>query len=376
MPPVTEIAPNRSPEIGQDMQDIVQDLVPVATAIEVSAAGDRRDFAQREAALDSEVRERVNQHVSRMDARDITRSAEQMLQNPDLDPAARQALKESLQNVNQSTQPLRDILFTALTESEQKSLRSFDDLSPAAKQRAQENLRTLLEGASDAKLAELYDGLGIHSDPPAQTRAERLDALMKSNLLERSFNDPRTAIELSNLLGDSGKLTPQMSEMLRELTEKARETIEQLREKVCKEFIKLIREYIEQSVRQSLSRESASSSFVIDTDIKWTWYVDFLQALEREKDGIALVIDKKPQEELLKALAQQDDALRERDKKEDRAEEQAHEDRQALKREIQRMARANPEIFNRMCGMAAEQIMYLDPMTVAHRIPEFQSSLG
>lgn len=375
MPPGPDTA--TAPVATRDIKAIAEEFTPERIAVELPSGSDRRDHAQREAALDSQLKDRVNEYCSHMSGRDLADVANQLLKNPNLDPKSAEALRSALENVEKNAQPLRDILFTALTGSEQKHLTNFNDLSPEDKLKAQNNLRDLLDTASDAKLKELYDRFGKKSDPAAQTREARLDALLQSDLLERSFKDPRVAIELSSVLEASGKLSPQMSALLGDLNSKARDSLNQLREVVGKEFLKLIHECLEEAVRDRLPIVTSKTQPInMDTTTTWPLYVDFLQALERTKDGTIFTPLSDRKDELAEGLAEEARALRDKKEKEEKQETEYVEARHALQREIRKIAQANPELFNKLCGIAVEQLSYIDPLTLAQRRSEYQSPLA
>ncbi|MBN8548247.1 MAG: hypothetical protein J0M12_02905 [Deltaproteobacteria bacterium] len=364
-------------QVDSLLEGISDELALTRQTFEAYLPSNHRPSSRHAEQLQSELLDCSRRHVAALSCRDLDGLAQQLLERTAKDPESGMTLRLIIQEKQRTTKPLRDILFTSLCEAPQVNVERFEELTPEHRRRAHRNLGTLLERASDTQLKGLCHKCGIHKEQSAQSRRQDIDSLLESGLLERSLEDSDVAIELSSVLAKSGELSPGMSSLLEELADTARRNDDTLRGEVARLLAKEVAHAIEETARTRLKLAKlarAQNTIVIELDDSLS---DMLAAhIEHPEDGESPLLHYDPFKLLAEELLKEDDALRVREKEEDREEEEIVETRHALSREIQKLARANPELFNSLAALSLEQLEFLDPMSVALRVPPFRNELG
>lgn len=371
MPDAT-LQERETPHTNEVATVVADELAPV---IAQSVTPDQQTERER-AQLDAQLEEKVRAHVDSLSGQEIERLANELPNSPSIPDSVKDDLRNVNRELHDNSQKLREIFFSAVTGTDKTGIQNLESLTPEERERAERNLRELLATCSDDQLVELYAKLGIKTGNPTETRQDIIDALMGSHLLERSLTDPTVVSQLSEVLANSGKLSPEISASIREVIEKAREAIEKAKEIIAKEIEARIQRLIERIARERGGTPIEQSEMGIgsDTRIVWPFYTEFLTALERVDEGKIFIPEARKEDEVVRGLNEVGEALRkeqEKDKKEDQDRRDIEAD---IRREIARIARLHPGLFNSLLGISLDQRSFLDPMTAAHMRPPYESA--
>ncbi len=370
--PETDLVERNTPVANQVATEVADELAPEIRRATSPVNPQDMERAQ----LEEHLHKKVQEHLDGLSGERVMEIGRDIIKSESTDATTKQNLEGTERDLRSNSQTLKEVLFSALTGKDKTGMQRIEDLTPEERKQAEANLRELLESSSDEELIRLFDKVGIKTGSPTETRQELIDALMKSQLLERSLRDPSVAATVSESLANSGKLSSELSASLRDVIEKTRETLDKIKEIVGKELEKRIHRYIERVARSSAPgtplQMSADDSLQSKTD--WPFYVEFLRALDDSGELKLFDPTVKKDDEVQRGLNAIGEALQEKEKKEAKQEQERRDVEADLRREIQRIARQAPAVFNSLIGLSVSQTQYLDPMVVAYRTPPYESA--